>query len=66
MEQLKIDGAEFLEKYNNQSKINVIDEKLLILRETWADAEVTKKEKWMAQINTLLEERFELTNPVDV
>lgn len=66
MEQLKIDGAEFLEKYNNQSKINVIDEKLLILRETWADAEVTKKEKWMVQINTLLEERFELTNPVDV
>jgi hypothetical protein len=45
----------------NKDKINQIDEKLSILRESWMDAAVEKKNRWMVKINNLLDERLKLT-----
>lgn len=48
----------------NKKQIAEIDEKLKTLSEAWKDAREEKKDHWMNQINTLLEKRLALKNPV--
>jgi hypothetical protein len=41
-------------------KIKQVDEKLSILRESWADSKPEKRISWMIKINQVLDERLEL------
>jgi hypothetical protein len=41
-------------------KIKQVDEKLSILRESWADSKPEKRASWMIKINQVLDERIEL------
>ncbi len=51
------------QKYDPQdilNRIEKIDEKLSILRESWQDADEKKKDKWMKMINEQLDQRLTL------
>lgn len=53
------------QKYDPQdilNRIQKIDEKLSILRESWQDASDNKKIKWMNMINDQLDQRLTLMN----
>lgn len=45
---------------NPISRIQKLDEKLVILRESWLDARPEKKASWMAKIDSALDSRLEL------
>jgi hypothetical protein len=42
------------------AQIKQVDEKLSILKESWADSKPEKRTSWMIKINQVLDERLEL------
>lgn len=50
---------------NITEQIEQIDEKLSLLRESWQDAKLDKKTRWMKMINEALDERLVLMEKRD-
>lgn len=50
---------------NITEQIEQIDEKLSLLRESWQDAKLDKRTRWMKMINEALDERLVLMEKRD-